>query len=139
MSTTQPHRPFDSTPAGVVAASASYLAASLLALSGAFQILAGITAIAEDEIYVVGNEYTWGFDVTMWGWIHLLIGILAVAISVGIFKRNVWALSAGIGVVFLSALSNFAFLPYYPLWAVVVIALDVLVLWALCQRLAHAD
>lgn len=136
MSTTSSRRRDDRSAARFVATSATYFAASMLALAGAFQVLAGIAAIAEDEIYVVGADYTLGLDLTVWGWVHLLIGVLALATAVGIFTGKAWAFVAGIGIVFISALGNFAFLPYYPLWAVVVITLDVVVLWALSQRLA---
>ncbi|MDZ5662158.1 hypothetical protein HN031_15760 [Nocardioides sp. zg-1308] len=139
MSTTRAHRDHDSSTKGIVAGGGTIFAATMLGLTGVWQVLAGIAAIANDDIYVLGGEYSYSFDITAWGWVHLVIGALAIAIAVGIFSGNQWALSAGIGVAFVSSLSNFAFLPYYPLWAIVVLAFDAFIIWALCQRLMQAD
>jgi hypothetical protein len=96
-------------------------------------MLQGLSAILEDTIFVSGLEYTFEIDVTTWGWIHLALGALAVAIGIGIFSAQTWALVAGIVVAALQALSQFMFLPYYPFWAILLIALDVLVIWALAN------
>jgi hypothetical protein len=139
MGTTRAERDYEASPKGILARGTTIFAASMLALTGAWQVLAGITAIANDDIYVLGGDYTFDFDLTTWGWVHLVLGGLAIAVAVGIFSGNQYAISAGIVVAFLSAIGNFAFLPYYPLWALVVLAFDALVIWALCQRLMRAD
>jgi hypothetical protein len=87
----------------------------MMILAGGFQILAGLVALFENEFYVTTRNYLLKFDATSWGWIHLLLGLLV--------------LFAGFAV--LSALSMFAFVPYYPFWALAVITLDVFVIWAL--------
>ncbi len=138
MTSTGSQRNSASTSNPFLVSSATYLAACVLGLAGAFQIMDGITAIAKDDIYLAGQEYTFSLDLTAWGWVHLIVGVLAIVTAIGIFRGNAWAMSAGIGVVIVSAMSNFAFLPYYPLWAVVVIALDVVVVWALSQRLSES-
>jgi hypothetical protein len=121
-----------------LAASVSIFAGVMLVMTGAFQMLQGLSAILEDTIFVSGLEYTFEIDVTTWGWIHLALGALAVAIGIGIFSAQTWALVAGIVVAALQALSQFMFLPYYPFWAILLIALDVLVIWALAN-LASRD
>jgi len=106
-------------------------AAALLLTAGIFQVFQGIAAIANDEVFVSLPNYTFAFDTTTWGWIHLLVGVIFVLVGYFLFSGNAWARGAGIGLASLSALANFLWLPYYPLWAVVVIILDVLIIWAL--------
>ena len=72
------------------------------------------------------------FDLTAWAWFHLLAGILLIAAGVGVTTGRVWARSVGIGFAVLSMIANFLFLPYYPLWSLLIITLDVSVIWALC-------
>jgi hypothetical protein len=109
-------------------------AASMLTLAGIFQMLAGLVALLNDNFYVVTNNYTYDLDVSAWGWIHLIIGAAMLATGLGLFSRQTWAAMTAIMLAMLSALSNFFFIPYYPIWALVVIALDVWVIWALTRR-----
>lgn len=108
-------------------------AACILTLIGFFQIVAGLTAIIDDQFFVVAQHYTFDVDTTAWGWIHLLIGILLVFTGFGLFGRAAWAGVTAILLAGLSALANFFFIPYYPFWAILVIALDVWVIWALTR------
>jgi predicted Na+-dependent transporter len=108
-------------------------AASMLTLAGIFQLLAGLVAIFNDNFYVVARNYTYNLDVGTWGWIHLIIGAAMLATGLGLFSRNAWAGMTALMLAMLSALSNFFFIPYYAIWALVVIALDVWVIWALTR------
>jgi hypothetical protein len=108
-------------------------AGCILILIGVLQFFVGLTAIIDDQFFVVGRHYLFQFDTTTWGWIHLLVGILLAATGFGLFARQAWAGVTAIVLVSLSALANFFFIPYYPLWAIVVIALDVWVIWALTR------
>jgi hypothetical protein len=108
-------------------------AASLLTLIGTFQIFAGLAAIFNDEFFVVARNYTFDLDTTAWGWVHLILGILIVGTGFGLFSRRAWAGVTAIFLAMLSALAQFFFIPYYPFWALLVIALDVWVLWALTR------
>ena len=103
----------------------------ILAMAGVFQAIAGLVGIFEDEFYAVGQKWVFEFDATTWGWIHLLIGIVLVLVGVGIFTGNVLARTVGVVVAAASAITNFMWLPYYPVWSIVVIALNVAVIWAL--------
>ena len=105
----------------------------MLTLIGGFQVVAGLTAIIDDEFYVVLPNYTFNLDITAWGWIHLLLGLLLLFTGLGLFSRQAWAGVTAIFLAFLSALANFFFIPYFPLWAIVVIALDVWVIWSLTR------
>ena len=108
-------------------------AATMLVLIGVFQSLAGLVAIFNDEFYVVARNYTFDLDVSAWGWIHLLIGLAVLATGMGLFARKAWAGVAGIMLCMLSAIANFFFIPYYPIWSLVVIGLAVWVIWALTR------
>ena len=79
------------------------------------------------------GNYTFHLDVTAWGWLHLIFGVLMVIVGMGLFGRRSWAAVSGLMLAMLSAVLNFFFIPYYPLWAIVVIALDVWVIWALTR------
>jgi hypothetical protein len=109
----------------------------MLITVAAFQILEGIAAIAEDSIFVIGIKYTYEFDVTTWGWIHLVLGIIGVAVGIGLLLGQAWGLLGGVVIAFVSALTNFAFLPYYPFWSIVVLAFNVFVIWALTSELVR--
>lgn len=106
-------------------------AATMMAIAGTFQIIAGISAIAKDEIFAVTTNWILSFDVTTWGWIHLLVGVVLLLSAFGVLSGNVAARTVGVVVAALSAIVNFAFMPYYPLWSIAVIAVDIAVIWAL--------
>jgi hypothetical protein len=108
-------------------------AACMLTLAGTFQVLAGLVAVFNDEFFVVTRNYTFDLDVSAWGWLHLIIGAAVFATGLGLFARKTWAGVTAIMLAMLSALANFFFIPYYPIWALVVIALDVWVIWALTR------
>ena len=108
-------------------------AAAIMTMIGVFQALAGLVAIFNDDFYVVTRNYTFDLDVTAWGWIHLIVGILILATGFGLFGRRTWAGVTAIMLCMLSALVNFFFIPYYPLWSLLLIGLNVWVIWALTR------
>jgi hypothetical protein len=104
----------------------------VMVIVGVFHALDGFIAIVEDDYYVVTDNYTYEFDITAWGWIHLVIGIILIAAGLSVFKGFLWARMVGIAAVALSAIANFFFIPYYPFASILIIAIDILVIWALC-------
>jgi hypothetical protein len=108
-------------------------AAAMLMLIGGFQVFAGLAAIFNDEFFVIGRNYTFDLDVTAWGWIHLLLGILLLVTGWALFAGKAWAAVTAIVLAMLSALDNFFFIPYYPWWSLLIIALDIWVIWALTR------
>jgi hypothetical protein len=108
-------------------------AGTLLIIIGAFQAIAGLVAIIDDEFYVVARNYTFDLDVTGWGWIHLILGILLVVVGFALFSRKAWAGIVAIMLATLSAIANFFFIPYYPFWSILEIALAVWVIWAVTR------
>jgi len=107
----------------------------ILLMGGVLALLQGISALAGDTVYVRTRDYVYSFDLTTWGWIHLLLGLAAIAVGLAIMAGQTWGLLVGIAVAGLSAIANFLVLPQYPLWALVLITLDVAVIWALSQML----
>jgi hypothetical protein len=83
---------------------------------------------------VVTSNYAYSINVSAWGWIHLILGVLVAAAGVCLFLGQTWAMVVGIILAAMSAVANFLFIPYYLFWSIVVIALDVFVIWALLAR-----
>ena len=111
----------------------SFFAGLLLILAGVFQALEALSAIVNDQYLVATPRYIYTFDLTAWGWIHLLIGLALVAIGICLLLGQGWALMAGIVIAGLSAVVNFTWLPYSPFWAILLIAVDLLIIWALAS------
>jgi hypothetical protein len=109
----------------------AYFAGAIMILIGTFHVIAGLAAIFEDEFFVVGRNYLYDVDVTAWGWIHLIGGIIVIAAGIGVYSGAAWARTVGILLAGLSAIGSFFYIPYYPVWAVLIIALDVMVILAL--------
>jgi hypothetical protein len=128
----------DGSTSSVVAEGTAMFAAVMLVTVALFQIFQGIAAVAEDTIYVRGLDYTYELDVTTWGWTHIVLGAVGVAVGAAILAGQAWGLIAGIVVAILSSLANFAFMPYYPFWSLAILAFNGLVLWALCNQRGRA-
>ena len=105
----------------------------LMLMIGVFHAIAGLVAIFDDQFYVVTRNYTFEFDVTAWGWIHLIGGILVALAGVYVFSGTTWARVLGIALAVLSALANFFFIPYYPFWSILMIAIAIWVIWSLTR------
>lgn len=103
----------------------------MMIVSGLFQAFAGVVALFEDEFYVTTREYLFQFDATTWGWIHLIVGLIVVAAGLGVFSGNVLARTVGVFIAVVSMLVAFVWLPWYPIWGIIVIAVDATVIWAL--------
>ena len=106
-------------------------AATMMIMIGIFQAIQGLIALFNDTFYVVGQKWVFEFDVTAWGWIHLILGVLVAVAGFFLLQGAVWARTIGVILAVISAVFNFAWLPYYPVWSTIVIALDVFVIWAL--------
>ncbi|MEV0080888.1 hypothetical protein AB0H58_31135 [Nocardia neocaledoniensis] len=113
-----------------VAAGTSIGAGILLAVVGVLQILQGIAAVANDDLIVVGPEYTYQFDLTAWGWWHIIFGAIAVIVAIGLLAGQTWGRVLAMVIAALSIVANFLWLPYYPWWSILVIILDIVVIWA---------
>jgi hypothetical protein len=109
----------------------TFFAAFIMLMIGAFQVIAGLAAIFENEFFVVSQKYAFEVDVSAWGWIHLLIGLVVLSAGFGLFSGAVWARTLGVIMAVISAIANFLFLPFYPVGSILIIVIDVAVIWAL--------
>ena len=103
----------------------------MMILIGLFHALAGLSGVLKDDVYAVLPNYVLKFDVTTWGWIHLIGGIVVVLAGLSVWNGAVWARTVGVIIAAASALVSFAWIPLYPIWSIVLIAIDVTVIWAL--------
>jgi hypothetical protein len=104
----------------------------MLVMMGVFQVVQGLVALFDDGFYAVGsNGLVVDVDYNTWGWIHVVIGLVGVLVGIGLMAGNLAARIAGVAIAFLSALVNLVFISAYPVWSVIVIALDVIVIYAI--------
>ena len=106
-------------------------AAVMLMIAGVMQAFYGVVALFNDEWVVWGQEAALLLDITAWGWVHILWGTLVVLVGVGLLRGVMIARILGVIVAGISLLVNFVFIPAYPFWAISVIVIDVLVIWAI--------
>ncbi|MEU5343295.1 MULTISPECIES: hypothetical protein [unclassified Streptomyces] len=107
-------------------------AAVMLMIAGVLDIFRGIMGIAEDDVFVTTRDYVFAYDLTGWGWIHLILGAVAVIVSLGLFQASLWARVAGVTIAGFIIIANFLSLPYSPVWSIVMIAFSGFIIWALC-------
>ena len=105
----------------------------IMLMIGIFHAILGLAAIFDDEFFVVTQNYVFDIDTTGWGWIHLIAGIIVATAGIYVFSGATWARVVGITLALLSAIANFFFVPYYPFWSLLMIALAVWVIWALSR------
>jgi hypothetical protein len=107
-------------------------ASVMMFLLGCIQAIEGLVAIFDNGIYRVTEVgLVVAVDYTVWGWTHLLLGALIIISGVGVLNGNTAARAVGVLLAGLSALVNLAFIAAYPIWSVLIIAIDVLVIYAL--------
>jgi hypothetical protein len=107
-------------------------AAVMMVLLGTFHAIQGLVALFQDEYFLVAkSRLTIHVDYTTWGWVHLIGGIIIALAGVALFTGKVWARTLGVVLAMISAVVNIGFLAAYPIWSVLMIAIDILVIWAL--------
>ena len=108
-------------------------ASTIMIMVGIFQAFQGLAALLNDEFFVTVNDYTYELDLTTWGWIHLISGILVLIAGIALYSASAVAGVVAIVLAGLSAVTNFFFVPYYPLWSLLIIALAIYVIWAVTR------
>lgn len=126
--------PPQSTGKGVWPDGAAAFAGVLLLINGVLAVLMGVAAVAKDTVYATAVHYIYSFNITAWGWITLVLGVILGLVGLVLLAGVAWAQWAGIMVAAVSLALQFMFLPYYPIWALIAIALDVCVIWALLMH-----
>jgi hypothetical protein len=106
----------------------------MLFLVGTLDFLWGLAAVLNDDVVTVGGAGVVVWDFTAWGWAHMLSGALMVATGMGLFAMRGWARWAGVFFAGLSVLLQFGAITAFPLWAILMIALDVIIIYQLTAR-----
>ena len=108
-----------------------FFASTMMALTGIFHVFTGIGGIAKDDIYERAAEYVFEFDVSTWGWIHLVVGLVMLFAAFGLYSGAVWARAVGVSMALTSAVTGFVWMPYFPVQGFIYVAVSVAVIWAL--------
>ena len=106
-------------------------AVAVILVLGLWQFLAGLTAVVRAGLYVAPSGYTFSFRVAGWGWVLVLLGVLSAGAGVGVLLGRSWGDKAAIVLASLSMIVNFLLVPFYPIWSLVIIVLDLTFIWAL--------
>jgi hypothetical protein len=110
--------------------------AVMMVLVGTFNVVYGLVALFEDTYYTVGPQGLLVFDLTGWGWIHLIAGLAAVVAGMALFSGALWARIVVVLLASLNVITQLAFMSAYPAWSLIAIALDLIVIWAV---IVHGD
>ncbi len=103
----------------------------MMVMLGTFHIIQGLIALFQDEYFLVGKSgLTVHVDYTAWGWVQIIGGVIVLASGFGLFTGRYWARTVAVVVALVSAVVNIAFLSAYPIWSTIMIAIDILVIWA---------
>jgi hypothetical protein len=112
----------------------AYFAAAMLLVVGGMHVISGLVGIFRDKFYVVGENALVAFNFSTWGWIQLVIGVLAILTAFGIMAGSLWARVIGVLVAALAIIENAAFLNEYPIWSVMAMIVCGFVIYALTMH-----
>lgn len=115
-----------------------YFGGLMMMLLGSVHIIAGLVALFNDEVILVGQKNVWLLDITAWGWVHLIAGIIVLMAGLAVMSGKMWGRVVGIVLGVLAAIANFAFIPVYPLWSIPMFTLCVIIVFALVAHGAEA-
>jgi hypothetical protein len=116
-----------------------WFAGIMMMVMGSFNAIEGLVALFRGEYYVVTEAQVLVFDITTWGWIALLIGILVALAGAALLSGAAWARVIAVVLAVVNAVAQLAFAAVHPLWSTIVIALCVTVIWAVVVHGAEAD
>ena len=105
-------------------------ASIMLYLAGFFHIIAGFAALINDKVYVATKDALWVLNITQWGWIHIIGGLLAIIAASSLMQGHGFGRTIAVIVALASAVLNMAFIPMYPVWSILIIVIDILVIYA---------
>ena len=104
----------------------------MMVILGSFHAIEGLIALFQEDYFLVGkNGLSVHVDYTVWGWVHLIGGIIVIAAGVALFAGQTWARVIAVIIAMVSAIVNIGFLSAYPIWSTIMITIDILVIWAL--------
>jgi len=108
-----------------------FFAGCLMIMAGVFQMFQGLAAVLDDSFFVLGRPYAFDMSVQTWGWVHMFTGFVVMTAGFFLFTGNILARLVGILIAVISAITNFFYIPYYPVWSLLIIGIDVAIIWAL--------
>jgi hypothetical protein len=115
------------------------LAGTLMLLGGLWMVTVAIVALSHGHVFSTAPAYAFRYNIRGWGWLELSLGIVIFAAGMCVFLGMAWARYVGAFIAVLSAIANFVFIPYQPVWSIVMIALDAFIIWALLQPRRYAE
>ena len=116
-----------------------YFGGLMMMLLGSIHIIAGLVALFDNDVILVGKNNVWLLDITAWGWVHLIAGIIVLMAGLAVMSGKMWGRVVGIVLGVLAAIANFAFIPVYPLWSILMFTLCVIIVFALVAHGAEAE
>jgi hypothetical protein len=108
-----------------------YFAGILMVINAVFAIISSLVALFNDELFVAGVNRLWIVDLTTWGWVHLLLGIILFFAGGAVMAGKMWGRVVGIILATIAAMVNFAFIPVYPIWSILMVVVSGLIIYAL--------
>lgn len=109
---------------------ASFASGGLLFAGGLMTVLLALSALFTNELFLISPPWMFRLNFVIWGWVHLTLGLLMALGALAVMFRWVWGRVAAIALALTSMVLFFLWVPYYPVWSIVVIALDVVIIWA---------
>jgi hypothetical protein len=109
-------------------------AGTMMIMLGLFDIFQGLAAVLEDSFFVLERAYAFDMSLDTWGWLHIVIGIIVMLAGFYVFSGTLWARLVGIVLAVIAAVTNFFYIPYYPVWSLLIIAVSIGVIWALATH-----
>ena len=103
----------------------------MMVIIGIWHAIAGFAAILKKDFYAVSPNYVFKLSSNGWGWIHLIMGIVIALAGLALMQGAVWARTIGVLLAIISSIAAFAWMPYYPVWAIIIITVDIFVIFAL--------
>ena len=114
------------------------LASLLMLMAACLNFCFGLAAVVNDQVVVVGGHGAVIADITTWGWVNLILGVILAGTGIGLMVAAGWARWVGLVFVVLNAVAQVGVFTYAPLWAFMVILLDVFIIWSLTARWERA-
>lgn len=119
----------NNTPSGWVGW--AYFAGFMMMVLGGLQIIEGLTGIFRQSYFIVTQNHLLVFDYKAWGWVNLILGIIVLIAGYELFRGALWARILAITLAAISIIANMAYMDAYPLWSILIIVLNILVVYAL--------
>lgn len=108
-----------------------YFAGILMLVQSLFQAMIGFVALARSDLFVVTSSNILFFNYDVWGWVHLVLALVLLTAGLSVINGGLWGRTIGVLLAIFALFTNLAFLPAYPVWAVIAIVFDVVILYAL--------